>query len=381
MNKKELCPHFSSCPGCCEYLYEPHPPVWKDVLNYFKDKVTVPLLHQGNAIHWRMRSKLAVRGSAEHPLIGLFKKGTHDVVPIPFCLAHHPRINQTVEFVNRLIKKHQLKPYQEKTGSGEIRYLQCVVERKTGKVQLAFVLNYKNASDERVKWWKNFLAQIGQNDLEGHWHSLWINLNNKPTNTIFGPQWLLCHGEELLWESFGDLSVCYQPASFAQANLNLFEKMLFHLKNFIHDQSKVAEFYAGVGVIGLFVVSKCLWVRCSEINLHSESCFLRSKSTLNDCDAAKISFHTGSAKELLSILEGANTVIVDPPRKGLDTRLLKAINENMWVKQLIYMSCGWDAFKRDCRALLEAGWRLENADGYIFFPGSDHIEMLASFKR
>lgn len=34
---------------------------------------------------WRCRAKLAVRGSAKEPVIGLYEEGTHNVVGIPFC--------------------------------------------------------------------------------------------------------------------------------------------------------------------------------------------------------------------------------------------------------------------------------------------------------
>ena len=53
------------------------------------------------------------------------------------------------------------------------------------------------------------------------------------------------------------------------------------------------------------------------------------------------------------------------------------------VNTLIYVSCGFDALARDCDRLLKgnAGWKLESATGYVLFPGSNHVETLAIFKR
>ncbi|RRT74925.1 hypothetical protein B296_00031769 [Ensete ventricosum] len=34
---------------------------------------------------WRCRAKLAVRGTPENPLIGLYQEATHDIVDIPLC--------------------------------------------------------------------------------------------------------------------------------------------------------------------------------------------------------------------------------------------------------------------------------------------------------
>lgn len=104
---------------------------------------------------------------------------------------------------------------------------------------------------------------------------------------------------------------------------------------------------------------------------------------------------------------GADVIIVDPPRKGLEKEVLdelcKKVNPNQdyaesaslltaqdhranWVndaKYLIYVSCGFDALARDAERLLtsNAGWRLESATGYLLFPGSDHVETLCCFRR
>ena len=104
---------------------------------------------------------------------------------------------------------------------------------------------------------------------------------------------------------------------------------------------------------------------------------------------------------------GADVLIVDPPRKGLEQEVLdelcKDINPNQdsvesaavlatpdhlanWVndvKHLIYVSCGFEALTRDAERLLtsNAGWRLESATGYVLFPGSDHVETLCCFRR
>ena len=52
------------------------------------------------------------------------------------------------------------------------------------------------------------------------------------------------------------------------------------------------------------------------------------------------------------------------------------------LSRLIYLSCGFSAFQRDCDALIESGqWRLTHCEGFNFFPGSDHIETLAVFDR
>jgi hypothetical protein len=105
---------------------------------------------------------------------------------------------------------------------------------------------------------------------------------------------------------------------------------------------------------------------------------------------------------------GADVIIVDPPRKGLDEVVLQMlsmkVNPNQlytesptmlshlprhvvnWtndVRTLIYVSCGFDALARDLDKLLtsNAGWKLVSSTGYVLFPGSNHVETVVVLER
>jgi tRNA/tmRNA/rRNA uracil-C5-methylase (TrmA/RlmC/RlmD family) len=135
-----------------------------------------------------------------------------------------------------------------------------------------------------------------------------------------------------------------------------------------------------------------------------------SSSTETSGDGAdKTSYMVASAAKALRAGQalGAQVLIVDPPRKGLEdevvaelckpfdpdqpyaespTYLTRADDQVNWtndVQTLIYVSCGFDALARDCDKLLNsrAGWMLESATGYVLFPGSDHVETLCVFRR
>lgn len=372
------CIHFGQCAGCSEILSLKPPPVWEEVLSFLGPDITAHL-HQGSPLHWRYRAKVAVRGTSSQPLIGLFKRSSHEVVPIPFCLVHHPHLNQAFEKIRSWICQQGLSPYEEKTGKGELRYLQGVVQRTSGRVQLTFVLNMA-PEDPRAHRWRTLIQQLGEE--HPHFlHSLWINFNQRSTNTIFGDHWLPIWGEEYLWEQFGDISACYGPASFGQANLDLFERLLFRLRELLPEDACVAEFYAGVGVIGLFIASHCQWVRCSEINPHAEGYFKQAQARLPSFLASRLHFTSGATHHTVSLLQGASSVIVDPPRKGLDSQFFPTLKEASTIQQLLYISCGWEAFQRDCLKLCAEGWEIQSVDGYLFFPGSNHVELLVDFRK
>lgn len=374
-----ICPHFGECAGCSEHLSLGPPPIWEEVLSFFAPFSTLDL-HTGPPLHWRHRAKMAVRRTSIHPLIGLFKRFSHDVFSIPECLVHHPHLNLAFEFVRTWMQRSAIIAYEEKTGMGDLRYLQGVVQRDSGRVQLSFVFNSSHSEGSQTDRWRSLVEQLGK-EHASLWHSLWINFNDQPVNAIFGSQWLHVWGEEQLWERFEEVKVCYGPASFGQANLPLFERMLIRIRELLPQQSRVAEFYAGVGVIGLFIASHCQWVRCSEVNPFAENYFLHALTQMPPHIASRLTFFSCSTQKALSLLEDATTVIVDPPRKGLDPCLFKALKEELTIKQLLYISCGWEAFKKDCQRLFEEGWKVQSVDGYIFFPGSNHIELLVNFNK
>lgn len=366
------CPHFEKCSGCEISKDLNNPPVLEEAKKYFEKKGIQNLqLISGNVNFWRYRAKLVVRGTSNNPLIGLYKKGTHEVLDIPFCKVHHPNINLALKLIKEIICQNAIEPYNETTKKGVLRYLQFVVMRKTGKVQVTFVLN-KTFESDPTNW------QLPSSDI---WHSVWLNFNQSTTNNIFGTNWMHLEGPLLMFEQFGDITAAFHPASFAQSNLDLFEQMLNSIKREIPQNSKVVEYYAGVGVIGLKIASKCHSVICSEIIPQAEICFLEAKSKLQPDVANKISFKMGPSENELSLMNEKDVVIVDPPRKGLCPALLKALVKNETLKKLIYVSCGWKAFQRDCDYLLDNGWKIEKIEPYLFFPGSNHLEILAIFQK
>ncbi len=361
------CPHFAICSGCQLQKKVTLPPLYREVINYFSTSF-FPLYH-GEILGWRTRAKLAVRGSASNPEIGLFKRGTHEVVSIPGCLVHHPRVNQTVHLVKEAMKAHRIEPYQEESGRGLIRYIQVAIHRKTAQPQLTLVVNAESLPPNLLP----FLHALSQ---EREWHSLWINFQPARTNQILSDRWLLYEGEEGFWETLAGIDICFHPACFAQAHLNLFEKILLSIQKMVIPQKRVVEFYAGIGVIGLSLAAQSLHVTCSESNPFAKRCFENTHKRLTDPWKDNIRFEIGKAETLIPLLSQAEVIVVDPPRKGLEASFLDSLNS----EQLIYLSCGWDSFKRDCDRLLSKGWLLDQAEGYLLFPGSDQIEILASFR-
>ncbi|KAL6960426.1 hypothetical protein U1Q18_038191 [Sarracenia purpurea var. burkii] len=440
------CPHFQSCSGCTQEYNLHRPLILEEATDFFrKHGVSEFPFDTCKLWGWRCRAKLAVRGSSSNPLIGLYQEGTHNVVDIPECKAHHPNINAAVELLKQGITELNIDPYDENQGTGELRYVQMAVtthntslpsaERyKNGKVQAALVWNSRNEnspSSEKLNALANFLWRYGGPSSKIHLiHSVWANFQTSSNNIIFGNRWRHLLGERDFWEHVGGIDVSLAPSSFGQANTRAFDSLLRKLQKYVHLGASVADLYAGAGVIGLSlaVTRKCRSVKCIEINKESKLSFEKNVERLPNSVDSSISWHNvDTSIEPLSWLVGSDVVVVDPPRKGLDPSLLNALvtipyvesktklprspllktkdEKRPWIlrareasvqirsktaqeesqslpQTLIYISCGWESFKEDCTSLMSSkAWHLIKAHGFNFFPGTSSIEVLAIFKR
>lgn len=377
---KITCVHFSDCSGCLFNENADKPPVLLEAKRFFElQGASAVRIISGPVTGWRCRAKLSIRGTPEHPLVGLYKEDSHQVIDIPFCQVHHPAINAAADVLRAFIRQEKIVPYNEVTDIGELRYVQLVVQRESGRIQCSLVVNAPSLDDQVKRRWEQLTERLQKNapDL---WHSLWINTNSRRDNVIFGPAWHCCWGERWLWERIDEVELAFTPATFGQANLGLFESMLRDIRSLVTMGSRLAEFYGGVGTIGLNMASKCESVRCCEVNPFAEACYHHSKERLPKELADRFTFKTGDAAQYLDWIDDSDLVIVDPPRKGIDEGMLKALTrEDVHLRRLIYVSCGWIAFQRACEALLAAGWHIKQASIYILFPGTNQIELMVCF--
>jgi tRNA/tmRNA/rRNA uracil-C5-methylase (TrmA/RlmC/RlmD family) len=247
-------------------------------------------------------------------------------------------------------------------------------------------------------------------------HSLWINYNQtwKHSNAIFAFDstcWHHVHGPRTLIEYLKFDHSCPSPPPFAiplhfppnvfrQANLDAFTYIVGRIRERMIRRSvvsttdiignvtttSVVELYGGVGTIGLHITDLVSSLVCSDENPNNAQCFYDTVHALPPDIQSKCVYLQKNAASMimseLTLLRKCQVLIVDPPRKGLDVEVVNYLcNEgNRNITLIVYVSCGFQAFKRDCDALLKCGkWKVDFAEGYLLFPGSDAIETLAFF--
>ncbi|MBX9922748.1 MAG: methyltransferase [Rhabdochlamydiaceae bacterium] len=359
------CAVFPRCSGCSFQKDVTSPKIWEKIV----EVLGVSELICDDLTSWRSRAKLAVRGSVDKPLIGLFEEGSHTVVDLKHCPLHYPVMNEALEKIRRLMKIHKIEPYREKEHVGRLRYLQMVSDRK--QIQLSLVWNGEFLEEKE----KAFVKQLYN---EGMFHSIWSNYHPKRSNTILGNLWELEVGKEDFFQEISGISFAFHPSCFAQAHLSLYEKMLEYIDSLIAEGRSLIDLYSGVGCIGLSLAKKAKKVTLVESSPHAKSSFEKSLEKLPESVKKKCLFLSNPVEEV-DFSEG-DLILVDPPRKGLSKECKKKIFVSQ-AKQLIYISCGPESFLRDYREILQEGWILQEFKGFLLFPGTDHVEIVASFSR
>jgi len=377
VNARDDCPHRPPCPGCPRFGASALPEAaWASLAQLSSDAgLPPPRVHRAPGRGHRHRARLAVRGRARSPKIGLFQAGSHRIVDTPNCAVHHPLINEAARALRRAIRETGVAPYADEPHRGALRYVQLVVERATQTVQVVLVGN--GASPDVLGALPAALEAALGDRLQG----LFFNAQPERSNAILGPETLHLSGQAKVREHLGGVEVLFPPDAFGQNHLPLFERAIERVHALIPESVRVAEAYCGVGAIGLGLLGRAQAVRFNERSPAGLAGLRAGIEALPPAHRARSSVHPGAAGDRLEVLEGADVAIVDPPRKGLDTPFLDAILTAP-PRRLVYLACGLPSLLREVSALTsEGGLRLRGVEVFDFFPFTEHVETLVWLDR
>ncbi|HEX2882520.1 MAG TPA: hypothetical protein VHO25_23530 [Polyangiaceae bacterium] len=338
--------------------------------------LAAPTVRTGNALGYRHRARLAVRGRAGSPKIGIFQEGTHQIVDIPQCPVHHPQLNAVALEIKSELKRLAAAPYSDQAHAGLVRYLQLVVERKTQRVQITVVTNSAELDPTSAA-----ICEALERRLHPHLQGLFWNGNPLRNNAILGPHWQHLAGAAAIEEVLGGAHVFFPPGAFGQSNLPLFEQILAQVQGWVAGAERVTELYCGTGALRLGLARNGMWVTFNEIESASLQGLRLGIAALPHELTDRVRVFPGSAEQIAAeACQDADCVIADPPRKGLTPGVLAALTQRA-PKRFIYVSCGLDSFLRDAEALLQGPYRLKQLEAYALFPFTEHVETLALFER
>ena len=157
---------------------------------------------------------------------------------------------------------------------------------------------------------------------------------------------------------------------FFQSNLILLPKLIDYVVS-LTEGPDVMDLYSGVGTFSAFLEDK-FDVTAVEIN---KFCLSLAKSHLKNTR-----FFTSPVEKWNPKEKKVDTVIVDPPRVGLDKKVPDMIAS--WnPKRIVYVSCYPPTMHRDVLRLKELGYKAESLKVFDFYPQTGHVETVVLMSR
>lgn len=177
-------------------------------------------------------------------------------------------------------------------------------------------------------------------------------------------------------EEVAGLPFKVSPGSFFQQNTIGAEVLLALVREAaaVRPGDRVLDLYAGVGLFARGLAEDGAEVIAVEAGA---SAVEDARENLADLPAEI--WHGDVAEALDEVEEQVHVVVLDPPRAGAGTAVMRRLAE-LHPRALIYVSCDPSSLARDTRALTEAGYRLELATPVDQFAQTAHLETVAVFR-
>ena len=336
------------------------------------DVVIHDTLGMEHPFRYRNKAQFPIQKKDNMPVIGFYKKKSHDLISTDECIIQHEVNDKIIKIIKTYIRAYNVSIYDEKTHKGLLRHLVTKVGFTTGEVMIVLVANGK-----KLPYLKE-LASVLKENIPG-FKTLVVNVNTQKTNVILGKENIVAYGDGMIRDYIGELVFEISPLSFFQVNPLqtevLYNKALEYAN--LGENDTVFDIYCGIGTISLFLAQKAKKVYGIEI-VEDAIKDAKINAKINNMD--NVEFYVGKAEEVVPKMykEGkrANVVVVDPPRKGCDEKVLDTI-VSMEPDRVVYVSCNPSTLARDLAYLNERGYKCHEIQPVDMFPHSVHVENVA----
>lgn len=303
-------------------------------------------------------------------ITGFFKRKSHDVFQVEDNMLNSVLGNKIITELKNILNINKITVYDEKKHSGILRHV-MVRTNSFNEAMLVLIINDKKVT-EKIK---SILKEVMDKFKEIT--SVYVSLNDRKTNVALGHKNLLIFGEKTIKEDIDNIHFNISPTSFFQINLDqtkrLYSLAISMFENI--ENKKIVDAYAGTGTIGMILSKKAKKVYSIEI---VESAVKDGIQTAKENNINNVQFICGDVnKELGKLIkaEKVDSIILDPPRKGIDEESLINISK-VGIEEIVYISCNPSTFARDVEILEKEGYKLVKVKPVDMFPQTSHIEVV-----
>lgn len=329
------CPYFDICGGCnllnlkyedtIEYKETKVKEVFKRFLNI--DLNNINAIKSDKNLEYRNKITIHIKGG----IVGLFNE-KNEIFKIDICLLVSDGINNIIN----LIKSLNIKNAE-------------ILIRENNKNEIIISIN----SFEQINFDVLKVKKV-----------VGIIVNN-----------VVIYGNDYFVEDVNDLKFKVSYKSFFQINNSMTSK-LFNIIEQHSNKGTLLDLFCGVGTLGIAASKKAkevIGIDDQESNIKDAN----ENKFINGID--NIKFELGDSSTFVNYIEKIDTLILDPPRAGLNKETLDNVI-NVLPNKIIYVSCDPFTLVRDLKELLNL-YNLKETYVLDMFPYTHHVETIVILER
>lgn len=325
---------------------------------------------------YRNKGIYTVRRVAGELKSGFFAPRTHELVPVERCLLQNEAADRVTAAVLEFMRKSGIDAYDEKSRKGSVRHVFVRTAVNTADC-VACIVTARGFGDKTTAL-TDYLRSACP-ELTG----IVLNVNKTAGNTVLAGDFYTLWGRDTVRDSLGGIEYEISPQAFYQINPPQAEKLYNRAVEYAGctENSTVLDLYCGAGTISLFLAKKAGRVIGAEIIPEAIENAKRN-ARRNGIENAKFICADAAEAAEMFLRDGIRpeTVVVDPPRKGMDEEAIRTVCK-MRPDRVVYVSCNPSTLARDILIFNAHGYTLTDATALDMFPRTSHVETVVLMSR
>lgn len=394
-----VCKHFGFCGGC-KWQNMSYEAQLKFKQKYVYDAFTrigkldfpemTPIL--GNKVDYFYRNKLEFSFSnkkwltpdemaskeiiTEKNALGFHIPGMFDkILDIQHCHLQPEPSNEIRNSIREYALNNKLSFFDIRNQNG---FLRNIMIRNTSKGDVMLIVSVFEWLEKELFALLDFLKNKFPKIV-----SLQYVHNPKGNDTFQGLEIKTYHGADHIVEEMEGLKFKISPKSFYQTNSEQAYELYKIARNYagLTGNEIVYDLYTGTGTIANFVAKQAKKVIGVE---YVEDAIKDAKENSKNNNISNTDFFAGDMKDVLnenfiSTHGQPDVIITDPPRAGMDVKVVEAILKAA-PKKVVYVSCNPATQARDL-ALMQHAYKITKNQAVDMFPQTAHVENVTLLEK
>lgn len=326
---------------------------------------------------WLTYEEIAAGGDIEAvPAVGFHIPGCFDkVLDINKCHLQADISNRIRLAIKSFCIEHGYTFHNARAHEGLMRTM-VVRTASTGEVMVIVVFNEDDRGriDALMSYLRDMFPEIT---------SLIYMINDKWNDSLGDREPICFAGKDHIIEQMEGLQFKVGPKSFYQTNSEQAYELYKVTRDFaeLRDSDVLYDLYTGTGTIANFCARRVAKVVGVEYVVEAIE-DAKINSAINGIE--NTSFYAGDMKDVLSdefVRRNGrpDVIILDPPRAGVDERVLEVIKRAA-PERMVYVSCNPSTQARDL-ALLDDMYEILAVQPVDMFPHTHHVENVVKLRR